>query len=73
MLFRLPRGEHDSHFVSTCDRSLTAVDFVIEWSTILWLVVAICPQYRWVRLVHIPCFVSVSLTTVLQLSFALNK
>ncbi len=47
---------------------LAAVDILVVWTTIIWLMIAIWPYYRWVSLVQIPYFVWVSLATVLQLS-----
>lgn len=47
---------------------LAAVDILVVWTTIIWLMRAIWPHYRWVSVVQIPYFVWVSLATVLQLS-----
>ncbi|MBX7105650.1 MAG: tryptophan-rich sensory protein [Gemmataceae bacterium] len=47
---------------------LAAVDIVIIWATILWMIIAVWQHYRWVAVVQIPYFVWVSLATVLQLS-----
>jgi tryptophan-rich sensory protein len=47
---------------------LAAVDIVIVWATILWMLVAIWPVYRWVAVVQLPYFVWVSIATVIQLS-----
>jgi benzodiazapine receptor len=52
---------------------LAALDILIVWSTIIWLMVAIWPHYRWVSLAQIPYFVWVSLATVLQLSITWNN
>lgn len=47
---------------------LAAVDIVIVWATILWVIVAIWPNYRWVALAQLPYFVWVSTATVIQLA-----
>jgi translocator protein len=52
---------------------LAAVDILVVWITILWMVVAVWRHYRWVAIAQVPYFVWVSLATVLQLSItALN-
>ena len=47
---------------------LAAVDILIVWGTILWMVASIWKYYRWVAVAQGPYFVWVSLATVLQLS-----
>lgn len=47
-----------------------AVDILIVWATILWMIVAIWKYYRWVALAQIPYLVWVSIATVLQLSIS---
>lgn len=47
---------------------LAAVDILIVWATIIWMMVAIWRHYRWVAVVQVPYFVWVSLATVLQMS-----
>ncbi len=47
---------------------LAAVDILIVWGTIIWMIVAIWRYYRWIAIAQIPYFVWVSLATVLQLS-----
>lgn len=47
---------------------LAAVDIVLVWGTILWMMIAIWKRYRWVALAQVPYFVWVSIATVLQLS-----
>ena len=47
---------------------LAAVDILIVWATILWMMVAIWPHYRWVAVAQLPYFIWVSLATLLQLS-----
>ena len=46
---------------------LAAVDIVIVWITIVWMMVAIWKHYRWVALAQLPYFVWVSIATVLQM------
>jgi tryptophan-rich sensory protein len=50
---------------------LAAVDILIVWASILWLMVAVWPHFRWVSLVQIPYLIWVSLATVLQLSITI--
>lgn len=52
---------------------LAAVDILIVWATILWMIFAIWPHYRWVSLAQIPYFIWVSMATVLQLSITWNN
>ncbi len=47
---------------------LAAMDIVIVWVTIIWMLVAVWPVYRWVAVVQVPYFVWVSIATVIQLS-----
>jgi benzodiazapine receptor len=47
---------------------LAAVDILVVWSTIIWMMISIWRHYRWVALVQVPYFVWVSIATVLQLS-----
>ena len=47
---------------------LAAVDILIVWATIIWIMVVIWKQHKWVALAQIPYFVWVSIATVLQLS-----
>lgn len=47
---------------------LAAVDILIVWATIIWMMVAIWRHSRWVAIAQIPYFVWVSIATVLQLS-----
>jgi translocator protein len=47
---------------------LAALDILVVWGTLVWMMVAIWPHYRWVALAQIPYFVWVSIATVLQLS-----
>ncbi len=47
-----------------------AVDIVVVWATILWMIVAIWKHYRWVALAQLPYLAWVSIATVLQLSIS---
>ncbi|MFO0818653.1 MAG: TspO/MBR family protein [Pirellulales bacterium] len=46
---------------------LAAVDIVIVWATILWMMLAIRKRYPWIAVAQAPYFVWVSLATILQL------
>jgi len=50
------------------DLPLAAVDILIVWGTIIWIMAAIWRHYRWVAVAQVPYFVWVSIATVLQLS-----
>lgn len=52
---------------------LAAVDILIVWTTIIWMIVAIWKHYRWVAVAQVPYFTWVSLATVLQLSITWNN
>lgn len=45
----------------------TAVDIVVVWATIIWMVAAIWKHYEWVALSQLPYFIWVSIAVVLQL------
>lgn len=47
---------------------LAAVDILIVWGTIIWMMAAIWRHAKWVALAQVPYFVWVSIATVLQLS-----
>jgi len=47
---------------------LAAVDILIVWATIIWMVIAVWRHFRWVAFAQGPYFVWVSLATALQLS-----
>ena len=47
---------------------LAAIDILIVWVTIIWMMVVVWRHYRWVALAQVPYFVWVSLATVMQLS-----
>ena len=49
-------------------RRAAAVDILIVWATIIWMVIAVWRHYRWVAVAQVPYFIWVSLATVLQLS-----
>ena len=50
--------------------SLAALDILVVWGTIIWMMIAIWKHYRWVALAQIPYFAWVSIATVLQLSIS---
>lgn len=52
---------------------LAAIDILIVWATIVWMIVAVWKQYRWVALAQIPYLIWVSLATILQLSITWNN
>jgi tryptophan-rich sensory protein len=47
---------------------LAALDIVIVWGTIIWMMVAIWKHYPWIAMAQVPYFVWVSIASVLQLS-----
>lgn len=47
---------------------LAAVDILVVWATIIWMMFAVWPKYRWVAVAQVPYFVWVSIATVIQLS-----
>jgi tryptophan-rich sensory protein len=47
---------------------LAALDILIVWVTIIWMMVAVWRHYRWVAVAQVLYFVWVSLATLLQLS-----
>ena len=47
---------------------LAAIDILIVWVTIIWMMIAVWRYYRWVAVAQAPYFVWVSLATMLQLS-----
>ncbi len=47
---------------------LAAVDILIVWSSILWIMAAVWRHYRWVAVAQAPYLTWVSIATVLQLS-----
>ena len=50
-----------------------AVDIVVVWGSLVWLIVAIWPHFRWVSVAQIPYLIWVSIATVLQLSITWNN
>lgn len=53
--------------------TLAAVDIVVVWLTIVWMMFAIWKHYRWVAIAQVPYFVWVTLATILQLSITWNN
>lgn len=50
--------------------SLAALDILVVWGTIIWMMFVVWKHYKWVSLAQIPYFVWVSIATVLQLSIS---
>jgi len=53
--------------------TLAAVDIVIVWLTILWMLAAVWPHYKSIAVAQVPYLVWVSIATVLQLSITFNN
>jgi tryptophan-rich sensory protein len=47
---------------------LATVDILIVLGTIVWMIVVIWPQHRWVAVAQVPYLVWVSIATVLQVA-----
>lgn len=47
---------------------LAALDILIVWGSIIWMVLVIRRRYPWIAAAQLPYFVWVSIATVLQLS-----
>ena len=47
---------------------LAAIDIVVVWVTIIWMIASCWKHYRWVAVAQVPYFIWVSIATVLQLS-----
>jgi benzodiazapine receptor len=50
---------------------LAALDILVVWVTITWMMVAVWPHHRWVAVAQVPYLVWMSIATVLQLSTTL--
>jgi tryptophan-rich sensory protein len=48
--------------------TLAALDILVVWATILWMITAVWKHYRWVAVAQVPYLIWVSIATVLQLS-----
>jgi tryptophan-rich sensory protein len=48
--------------------TLAALDILVVWATILWMIAAVWKHYRWVAIAQVPYLAWVSIATVLQLS-----
>ena len=46
---------------------LAAVDILIVWGTIIWMMLVVWKHYKWVAVAQVPYLVWVSVATVLQL------
>ena len=47
-----------------------AVDILVVWGTIIWMMVAIWKYYRWVAFAQVPYLIWVSIAMTLQLSIS---
>ena len=47
---------------------LAAIDVVIVWITIVWMIFVIWKHYEWVALAQLPYFIWISIAVVLQLT-----
>jgi len=47
-----------------------ALDILVVWATIIWMMVAIWKHYRWVAVAQLPYLAWVSIATTLQLSIS---
>ena len=52
---------------------LAAVDILVVWASIVWIIVVIWKYYRWVAIAQVPYLAWVSIATVLQLSISWNN
>lgn len=52
---------------------LAAVDILIVWGTIIWMIIIIWKYYRWVAVAQLPYLTWVSIATVLQLTISWNN
>lgn len=53
---------------------LASIDILVVWSTIVWMMIAVWPRYRWVACLQVPYFLWVTTATILQLSItAMNR
>ena len=48
--------------------TLAALDILVVWATILWMIAAVWKHYRWVAVAQVPYLIWVSIATALQLS-----
>lgn len=55
------------------DLPLAAVDIVVVWTTIVWMMLVIWKHYKWVAVAQVPYLVWISIATVLQLSITWNN
>ncbi len=47
---------------------LAALDILVVWTTIVWMMASVWKYHRWVALAQVPYFAWVSIATILQLS-----
>ena len=48
--------------------TLAALDILVVWATILWMIAAVWKHYCWIAVAQVPYLIWVSIATVLQLS-----
>lgn len=53
--------------------TLAAVDIVVVWLTILWMIASIWPHYKSIAVAQMPYLIWVSIATVLQLSITFSN
>jgi len=52
---------------------LAALDILVVWASILWMMYAIWPYHKWIAVAQLPYLAWVSTATVLQLSITWNN
>jgi translocator protein len=48
--------------------TLAALDILVVWATLVWMIAAVWKHYRWVAVAQLPYLAWVTIATVLQLS-----
>jgi translocator protein len=48
--------------------TLAALDILVVWASLLWMIAAVWKHYRWVAVAQLPYLAWVTIATVLQLS-----
>lgn len=52
---------------------LAALDILVVWATIMWMIVAVWSHYKWVAVAQVPYLIWVSIASVLQLMITWNN
>jgi tryptophan-rich sensory protein len=47
---------------------LAALDILVVWVSIVWMMASVWPYYKWIALAQVPYLIWVSIATVLQLT-----